>query len=67
MKPAPLDWRKIEAALVKIVHAYGYGASLDQNTRTGDKIARDILIDDDTVDELNLTELAKDIAKELQA
>ena len=65
MKPAQLDWRRIEAALVRVVRAYGY--TVDENHDSGDKIAVGVLMVDDTVDDLNLTELAKDIAMELQA
>ena len=47
--------------------AKAYGYTLDQNNDTGDKIAKDAVMipDSDNYDHLNLTEFAKDLAKEL--
>lgn len=58
-------WRKIETTLVTV--AKGYGLELDRDHDSGDVIARECLIfhDTDTVDDLNLTELAKDLEREL--
>ena len=48
-----LDWRKIESALEKLFREYGN--AVDRQSKTGDVIT----------DDLNLTELAKDLAAEL--
>ena len=64
MPNPPLDWRKIEAALTRLIHDMGY--SVDQHSDTGDKIAPFMLSPQADGDDLNLTELAKDLAKELE-
>ena len=65
-QPPPLDWHRIEHALVAVARAYGY--SCDTIEASGDKIARDatsMIPDTDNYDHLNLTEFAKDLAREL--
>ena len=59
------DWKRVERALVNVCHAYGY--TLDENHDSGDILARDAIMipDTDNYDHLNLTEFAKDLAKEL--
>ena len=59
-----MDWKDLEHALVRI--AYQYGFKLDIGAFSGDKIAVGAINVDDTEDDLNLTELAKDIARELE-
>lgn len=49
-----LDWRKIEAALERLFREYG--TAVDREGDSGDVVT----------DDLNLTELAKDLAKELE-
>jgi hypothetical protein len=65
MNRRPLDWHSLEHALVAVVRAYGY--HLDVDTNSGDKIAHDAIMipDTDNYDHLNLTEFAKDLAREL--
>lgn len=60
-----MSWHKIESALVNTAIAYGY--NVDQS-EAGDRIAIAMLVDpqDDTIEDANLTELAKDLAKELR-
>lgn len=57
-----LDWRKIETALERISRAYGF--DIDRSP-AGDLLAVEVLAHGDTIDDLNLTELAKDLAQEL--
>ena len=67
MNRRPLDWHSLEHALVAVARAYSY--HLDQVADSGDKIVREILIDpdpeEDSINDLNLTEFAKDLAREL--
>lgn len=59
------DWKRVERALVNVAHAYGF--TIDENHETGDVFARDAIMipDTDNYDHLNLTEFARDLAKEL--
>ena len=65
--PSRLTWQRIETALVSAIRAYGYHC--DELQDSGDKVVREVLIDPDpevdTIDDLNLTEFAKDLAREL--
>ena len=65
MHRRPLDWHRVEHALVAVTRAYGY--HLDVNIDTGDQFAKDAIMipDTDNYDDLNLTEFAKDLAREL--
>ena len=67
MNRRPLDWHSLEHALVGAIRKYGY--HLDEARDSGDKIVREVLVDpdpeNDTIDDLNLTEFAKDLAREL--
>ena len=67
MNRRTLDWHRIEEALCAAIRKYGY--HLDESHEVGDKIVREVLIDPDpevdTIDDLNLTEFAKDLAREL--
>jgi hypothetical protein len=65
MNRRPLDWQRVETALVTVARAYGY--TVDMNPDSGDKLALDaaMIPDSDNYDHLNLTEFAKDLAKEL--
>ena len=60
-----LDWHRLEAALVIVTRAHGY--TIDRDNESGDAFARDAIMipDSDTYDHLNLTEFARDLAKEL--
>ena len=58
-----MDWRQIEAALVAIARDYGF--DLQQHSDSGDCLALGAINIGDTIDDLNLTELAKDLAREL--
>ena len=62
MNPA---WRRVETALVNVARAYGY--DIIHSTDTGDNFAHDAIMipDTDTFDDLNLTEFAQDLTKEL--
>ena len=55
-----MSWRKIETALVHVCRAYGL--TVDDN---GDKFAKEALCLGETIEDLNLTELAKDLEREL--
>lgn len=57
-----LDWRKIETALERIARAYEF---LIDRSPAGDLLAVGAINHGTTIDDLNLTELAKDLAKEL--
>jgi hypothetical protein len=58
-----LDWRKIESALCKVIHDNGY--SIIANHEAGDNFALGMVAVHDDGADLNLTELAKDLAQEL--
>lgn len=58
MSHEPLDWRRIEAALVKAAQGYGFFVFDDHDT--GEKLVE--LAEDD---HLSLTELAHDLEKDL--
>ena len=58
--PSTADWRKIEAALERIVR--GWGFELDQHSDSGDIITANAIRFNNG---LNLTELAKALAEEL--
>lgn len=53
------SWRDVESALVRAARAHSYRVSTDE--ASGDKIIREVI---DIP--LNLTEFAKDLAKELR-
>ena len=65
MNRHPSDWRRVESALVRTANSYGY--SILENEDSGDKLAHNAIMipDTDTYDDLNLTEFAKDLAREL--
>ena len=65
MNRHPSDWRRVESALVRTANSYGY--EIIEDTDSGDKLAHNAIMipDTDNYDDLNLTEFAKDLAREL--
>jgi hypothetical protein len=59
------SWRQIELALIKIAASYGF--DLDEDSDVGDKLAEVVAENGIDVGHINLTELAKDLEKELQS
>lgn len=55
----PLDWRKIEADIIEIAKLFGF--SILEDSKSGDRY-----IDIETIkQDINLTEVAKELAKRL--
>lgn len=61
--PSTADWRKIETALCKVLHDYGF--SIIASHEAGDNYAAGMQDSHGAGDDFNITDFAKDLAEEL--